>query len=153
MQPVKTQHYREIAIELDSLRVRRWGRGRHRRAVPCRRRQPAHASHAFGIVHGMTPSRYLRAVRMLEARNALLFPAAAAVTVTQVATRFRLLRVGRFAVEIPGGFGESPSATLRRESMQDSHRGRGHDRAAHRGAVSRRHRGDIAIAPCSRIGR
>jgi AraC-like DNA-binding protein len=69
---------------------------------------------AFQVVHGVTPYRFLRAVRMTEARQALLSPASETVTVTETATRFGFFELGRFAVEYRHTFGESPSATLRR---------------------------------------
>ena len=69
---------------------------------------------AFQAVHGATPYRYLRTVRMMEARKALLSPDSEAVTVTETATRFGFFELGRFAVEYRHTFGESPSATLRR---------------------------------------
>jgi transcriptional regulator GlxA family with amidase domain len=71
---------------------------------------------AFHVVHGVTPYRYLRALRMKEARQALVSPGPAGLTVTQVATRFGFFELGRFAVEYRLTFGESPSATLRRSS-------------------------------------
>jgi AraC-like DNA-binding protein len=69
---------------------------------------------AFRRIHGSTPYRYLRALRMSEARKALLASCADEATVTQVATRFGFLELGRFAGEYRRSFGESPSATLRR---------------------------------------
>src|SRR4051812_41616528 len=69
---------------------------------------------AFRRIHGSTPYRYLRALRMSEARKALLVSCADEVTVTEVATRFGFLELGRFAGEYRRSFGESPSATLRR---------------------------------------
>jgi transcriptional regulator GlxA family with amidase domain len=71
---------------------------------------------AFQVVHGVTPYRYLRTVRMVEARKALLSPDSETVTVTETATRFGFFELGRFAVEYRRSFGESPSATLRRAS-------------------------------------
>jgi transcriptional regulator GlxA family with amidase domain len=71
---------------------------------------------AFQAVHGVTPYRYLRTVRMMEARQALLSPDSEAMTVTETATRFGFFELGRFAVEYRHTFGESPSATLRRAS-------------------------------------
>jgi AraC-like DNA-binding protein len=69
---------------------------------------------AFHLVHGTAPHRYLRALRMTEARNALLSPASPSATVTQIATDFGFLELGRFAVEYRQAFGECPSDTLRR---------------------------------------
>lgn len=71
---------------------------------------------AFRHVYGATPSRYLRELRMQEARKALLAPNSGDVTVTQVAMRFGFFEIGRFAVKYRQTFGECPSATLRRSS-------------------------------------
>jgi transcriptional regulator GlxA family with amidase domain len=69
---------------------------------------------AFQVVHGATPYRYLRTVRMTEARKALLSAESESATVTEIATRFGFFELGRFAVEYRRVFSESPSATLRR---------------------------------------
>ena len=68
---------------------------------------------AFHQVHGTAPYRYIRTLRMMQARRALLSPPSCAVTVTQVATDCGFLELGRFSVEYRAAFGESPSATLR----------------------------------------
>ena len=69
---------------------------------------------AFRAVHGTTPSRYLRTLRLMQAREALLSVDAEALTVTKVALRFGFRELGRFAVDYRATFGESPSQTLRR---------------------------------------
>jgi AraC-like DNA-binding protein len=69
---------------------------------------------AFQVIHGTTPCRYLRALRMSEARKALLQPDPGNTTVTRVAMNFGFFELGRFAVEYRRMFGECPSATLRR---------------------------------------
>jgi AraC family transcriptional regulator, ethanolamine operon transcriptional activator len=54
--------------------------------------------------------------RMYLARRALREAATDATSVTDIATRYGFWQLGRFAVEYQGLFGESPSATLRRQS-------------------------------------
>ena len=65
---------------------------------------------------GMGPKRYLLLRRMHLARRALRRAAPGAATVTETATRFGFWQLGRFAVEYQVLFGETPSATLRRQS-------------------------------------
>jgi AraC-like DNA-binding protein len=69
---------------------------------------------AFHHVYGIAPYRYIRRLRMHEAMKALSSPTSPAATVTQVATDFGFLELGRFSVEYRSMFGECPSATLRR---------------------------------------
>ena len=64
---------------------------------------------------GMGPKRYLLLRRMHLARRALREASPEATTVTDTATRFGFWQLGRFAVEYQSLFGESPSATLRRQ--------------------------------------
>ena len=64
---------------------------------------------------GMGPKRYLVLRRMGLARRALREAASDAASVTDIATRFGFWQLGRFAVEYQSLFGESPSATLRRQ--------------------------------------
>ena len=71
---------------------------------------------AFHSIHGKTPYRHLRELRMLEARQALLSATSPNTTVTSVATRFGFYELGRFSVEYRLAFGERPSETLRRVS-------------------------------------
>jgi AraC-like DNA-binding protein len=65
---------------------------------------------------GMGPKHYLLLRRMYLARRALREVATDATSVTDVATRYGFWQLGRFAVEYQSLFGESPSATLRRQS-------------------------------------
>ncbi len=69
---------------------------------------------AFRAVHGTSPYRYLRNLRMAEARRALLTTDPARATVTRIAMDHGFVELGRFAVEYRMAFGESPSATLQR---------------------------------------
>ena len=65
---------------------------------------------------GMAPKRYLLRRRMHLARGALREAGRDATAVTDIATRYGFWQLGRFAVEYQSLFGESPSATLRRQS-------------------------------------
>ena len=69
---------------------------------------------AFQDTYGVPPSRYLRRMRLTEARRALLLAQDRNVTVTEIATDFGFAELGRFSVEYRAVFGECPSATLRR---------------------------------------
>jgi len=69
-------------------------------------------SRAFHAIHGTTPLCHLHALRLAEARKALLLGDARSENVTQVAMRFGFRELGRFAVDYRAAFGESPSQTL-----------------------------------------
>jgi transcriptional regulator GlxA family with amidase domain len=68
---------------------------------------------AVRAIHRTTPSRYLHALRLAQAREALLSATKGAETVTQVAMRFGFRELGRFSRSYKATFGESPSDTLR----------------------------------------
>jgi AraC-like DNA-binding protein len=65
---------------------------------------------------GMGPKRYLLLHRLHLARRALRQAEPDETTVTDTATRYGFWQLGHFAVEYQSLFGESPSATLRRQS-------------------------------------
>jgi AraC-like DNA-binding protein len=67
---------------------------------------------AFNEIRGLPPCRYLRMLRLSEARRALLAADCKLVTVTEIATGCGFLELGRFSVEYRKVFGESPSQTL-----------------------------------------
>ena len=75
---------------------------------------------AFQDTYRVSPSRYLRRLRLSEARRALLSAQDRMVTVTEIATLFGFAELGRFSVEYRAVFGESPSVTLRRACDSDS---------------------------------
>jgi AraC-like DNA-binding protein len=72
---------------------------------------------AFSKIHGLPPCRHLRMLRLSQARRALLSADSEAVTVTEIATGFGFVELGRFSVEYRKAFGESPSQTLHRASQ------------------------------------
>jgi FixJ family two-component response regulator/AraC-like DNA-binding protein len=67
---------------------------------------------AFHNTCGLAPCRQIRMLRLSHARSALLAADCKRVTVTEVATGFGFLELGRFSVEYRKMFGESPSQTL-----------------------------------------
>jgi len=67
---------------------------------------------AFYKVRSHAPCRHLRMLRLSEARKALLAVDHRPMTVTEIATSFGFLELGRFSVEYRKVFGESPSQTL-----------------------------------------
>jgi transcriptional regulator GlxA family with amidase domain len=74
---------------------------------------------AFHRTHGVPPCRHLRMLRLSQARRALLSADGNVVTVTEIATGFGFVELGRFSVEYRKMFGESPSQTLSRASPAD----------------------------------
>ncbi len=71
---------------------------------------------AFRRVRGLPPCRHLRMLRLSQARRALMDTDSGLSTVTEIATGFGFLELGRFSVEYRRAFGESPSQTLQRAS-------------------------------------
>jgi transcriptional regulator GlxA family with amidase domain len=72
---------------------------------------------AFHGIHGLSPCRHLRMLRLSRARRALLAADCKLVTVTEIATCFGFVELGRFSVEYRKIFGESPSQTLHHTSQ------------------------------------
>jgi AraC-like DNA-binding protein len=62
-----------------------------------------------------TPTSYIRSRRLAMAHGDLSDPGGRAATVTDVATRWGITHLGRFAAEYRTRYGESPSQTLRRQ--------------------------------------
>lgn len=62
-----------------------------------------------------TPTAYIRSRRLDRAHDDLCDPDAPASTVTDVATRWGITHLGRFAAEYRTRYGEPPSETLRRQ--------------------------------------
>ena len=109
------EHYREIVDRFDEIA----------RANPGMADDISDMCHALGVsprtlsravnaVHGTTPTRHLRRMRLAAARRALVSKEVAAGTVTEIALRFGFHELGRFAAEYRATFGESPSETLQR---------------------------------------
>ncbi len=71
---------------------------------------------AFHKIRGLPPCRHLRMLRLSQARRALLFADDKLATVTEIATCFGFVELGRFSVEYRKVFGESPSQTLHQAS-------------------------------------
>ena len=117
MQTRQARRHRQIVDRFDEI-----ARANLERSLPIAQLceltavSPRTLTRAFRAVHGTTPSRYLHALRLAEARRALLAADAEALSVTQVAMRFGFRELGRFAVHYRATFGESPSETLRRTS-------------------------------------
>jgi AraC family ethanolamine operon transcriptional activator len=74
---------------------------------------PRKLNYCFHEVLGMSPARYLRAVRLNGARRELKSALAAEVCVQDVAARWGFWHAGQFSLDYKRQFGELPSATLR----------------------------------------
>ena len=74
---------------------------------------------AFRGIYGLPPCRRLRMLRLNQARQALLSADGEPATVTEIATQFGFLELGRFSVEYRKIFGETPSQTRYRISRAD----------------------------------
>jgi transcriptional regulator GlxA family with amidase domain len=75
---------------------------------------------AFHKARGLPPCRHLRMLRLSRARRALLSADYKLTTVTEIATCFGFVELGRFSVEYRKVFGESPSQTLCRASNTET---------------------------------
>jgi transcriptional regulator GlxA family with amidase domain len=74
----------------------------------------------FNEIHGQSPSRHLRMLRLSQVRGALLSARGQLVTVTEIATDYGFGELGRFSVEYRKVFGESPSETLHPARLSNS---------------------------------
>ncbi|PLC47879.1 ethanolamine operon regulator [Pollutimonas subterranea] len=70
--------------------------------------------YGFSAILGVSPYTYLRYVRLNGVRMALTQPESKNLTITQVASHWHFLHMGRFSKDYEQMFGELPSATLRR---------------------------------------
>lgn len=68
--------------------------------------------YAFLDYAGLSPTAYLRRIRLNRVRKALRLADTQTATVTETAMRFGFLHLGRFARDYRMFFGESPSETL-----------------------------------------
>ena len=76
---------------------------------------------AFHSVRGMSPTQYMRSVRLRDVRRALSASGGSRATVTGIATTYGFYELGRFAGAYRAAFGEVPSETLRSTGRQSSH--------------------------------
>jgi transcriptional regulator GlxA family with amidase domain len=76
---------------------------------------------AFHSVRGMSPTQYMRGVRLRDVRRALSASDNRRATVTGIATSYGFYELGRFAAAYREAFGEVPSETLRSTGRQSSH--------------------------------
>jgi AraC family transcriptional regulator, ethanolamine operon transcriptional activator len=76
---------------------------------------------AFHSVRGMSPTQYMRSVRLRDVRRALSASEGSRATVTGIATTYGFYELGRFAGAYRAAFGEVPSETLRSTGRQSSH--------------------------------
>jgi AraC family ethanolamine operon transcriptional activator len=70
---------------------------------------------------GMSPGRYLRLLRLNQARRALRSVEQPAANVTEVGMRYAFFDLGRFAADYRDLFGELPSSTLRKARARITH--------------------------------
>jgi transcriptional regulator GlxA family with amidase domain len=66
----------------------------------------------------MSPTQYMRSVRLRDVRRALRASEGRGATVTNVATSYGFYELGRFAAAYREAFGEVPSETLRNTCRQ-----------------------------------
>ncbi|MEX1148042.1 MAG: helix-turn-helix transcriptional regulator, partial [Sphingomonadales bacterium] len=69
--------------------------------------------HAFRKCRGVSPMVWLRSLRLVRARFDLLNGEPGSVNVTDVAHRYQMAHMGRFARSYYQEFGEYPSRTMR----------------------------------------
>lgn len=70
-------------------------------------------SYCFQDVLGVSPARYLRAVRLNNARRDLKNPSGPDIGVQDVAARWGFWHLGQFSLDYKSQFGELPSVTLK----------------------------------------
>jgi transcriptional regulator GlxA family with amidase domain len=111
------QHYRQIVDQFENIARAHFGTWM-RMADLCRIAGVNQRTllRAFRATYGTTPHRHLHALRLAEARCALLSRSPSAQTITQVALGLGFRELGRFAADYRTAFGESPSDTRRRAS-------------------------------------
>jgi AraC family ethanolamine operon transcriptional activator len=81
---------------------------------------PRALEYAFRAIYGMGAMRYLRIIRLNEARRALSrSDASKPATVTTVAMEWGFWHLGEFAAAYRRLFGEPPSETLRKAALRD----------------------------------
>ena len=113
----RVQRYQQVVDQFDEVARANLGKLVHIRDL-CRVAgvEQHTVLRAFRAIRDTTPYRYLHALRLKGAREALLASDADAETVTRVAMRFGFRELGRFAADYRAAYGESPSETLRRPS-------------------------------------
>jgi AraC family ethanolamine operon transcriptional activator len=85
---------------------------------------PRALEYAFHAIYGMGAMRYLRTIRLNEARRALSHSGASApATVTSIAMDWGFWHLGEFAAAYRRLFGEPPSETLRKAGLMPPERG------------------------------
>jgi AraC family ethanolamine operon transcriptional activator len=76
---------------------------------------------AFKETFNLTPKAYITLTRLHGVRRTLSEAGPAETNVTEIATRWGFLHLGRFAQNYRELFGESPSITLQRRSKRQTH--------------------------------
>lgn len=70
--------------------------------------------YAFKEIYGISPSKFLKSIRLNKARNALLNPTQDKKTVTEIAMYYGFMHLSQFASDYRSCFCELPSYTLMR---------------------------------------
>jgi AraC-like DNA-binding protein len=112
--PAPTVGTRRVAQAVELLRSdpgRPWSVAELAAEVSCSARS---LQEAFRRSLDATPMEYLRRLRLEKVHHELSTAEPGTVSVTQVATRWGFVHLGRFAAAYSRAFGERPSATLRR---------------------------------------